>query len=224
MRSTRNERPVDHFEPTKEAMSTTAANRQTCQRTSWWRRRRALVRGDRGVTAVEAAIVTPVLMLLLIGIIEFGLAFKDQLAITSAVRAGARIASAEPRYANFAADAASQVAREGSAADLSKVQALWVYKADSTGHPIGAGGTFNSCTASCVQFSWNASSKTFVQSGGSWPAISQDACPGEEDSVGVYLKVNHTGVTDVFFSVLGLQSYTVMRLEPVPAMQTGGCK
>ena len=205
-------------------MQTTAANHQTSQRSRWLRRRHALVRGDRGVTAIEAAIITPVFMLLLIGIIEFGLAFKDQLAITSAVRAGARIASAEPRYANFATDAASQVAREGSAADLSKTQALWVYKADSTGHPIGAGGTFNSCSTACVQFTWNSSSKSFVQSGGSWPATSQDACPGEEDSVGVYLKVNHSGVTNLFFSVLGLQSYTVMRLEPIPAMQTGGCK
>jgi hypothetical protein len=193
----------------------------------FWRRlraRRALVRGDRGVAAVEAAIVTPVFILLVVGVVEFGLAFKDQLAVTSAVRAGARIASAEPRYANFASDAAAQVAKEGGAVNMNDVTALWVYKADSTGHPIGAGGTFNSCASSCMQFSWDSATGSFVQASGSWPAASQDACVGEEDSVGVYLQLNHVGVTQLFFNSLGLHSYTVMRLEPIPAMQTGGCK
>ena len=108
-------------------------------------------RDDRGVAAVEAAIVTPIFLLVVIGVIEFGLAFKDQLAVTSAVRAGARIASAEPRTTTFATDAAAQVAREGSALDMSNVQALWVYQADASGHPVGAGGTFNSCATNCVR-------------------------------------------------------------------------
>lgn len=179
---------------------------------------------DRGVAAVEAAIVTPIFLLLVIGVIEFGLAFKDQLAITSAVRAGARIASAEPRVASFADDAAAQVAREGAALDMTDVTALWVYKADASGHPLGAGGTFNSCSSSCVQYSWSAGSKTFVRSGGSWPSTSQNACQGTQDSVGVYLGFSHPGVTKAFFSFLGLSSYTVMRLEPIPSMQAGGCQ
>lgn len=186
-----------------------------------WKTRR---RDDRGVSAVEAAIVVPVFLLLVIGVIEFGLAFKDQLAVTSAVRAGARLASSEPRSASFATDAAVQVANEASALDMSGVTSLWVYKADATGHPMGAGGSFSSCSSSCITFTWSAASNSFVQSGGSWTASSQDACPGEEDSVGVYLAYNHTAVTGVFFSSLGLSSHTVMRLEPVPALQAGGCK
>ena len=174
------------------------------------------------IAAVEAAIVTPVFMLVVIGIIEFGLAFKDQLAVTSAVRAGARIASAEPRIASFATDAAAQVAREGSALDMSNVQALWVYQADASGHPFGAGGTFGSCSTNCVVFSWNGS--TFVQTGGSWNPISQNACQGTQDSVGVYMSFKHPSVTQSFFSYLGLSSYTVMRFEPIPTLQTGGCK
>jgi hypothetical protein len=193
------------------------------------RRRRRLFsarlsRDDRGVAAVEAAIITPVLFLLLFGIIEFGLVFKDQLAITSAVRSGARIASAEPRIATFATDAASAVAREAGAVDMSKVTALWIYQADPTnGHPIGAGGTFNSCSTNCIQYKWDASSSSFKQTSGSWPATSQHACQGSQDSVGVYLAYNHLAVTKAIFSTMGLNSYTVMRFEPIPSMQTGGC-
>jgi Flp pilus assembly protein TadG len=193
------------------------------------RRRRPLflnriTRDDRGVVAVEAAIVTPLFLLIIIGVIEFGLAFKDQLAITSAVRAGARIASAEPRVTSMATDAAAQVAQEAAAVDMKNVNALWVYQADSSGHPVGAGGTFDSCSTNCVQFSWDSGSKTFVQTGGSWPATAQNACQGTQDSVGVYLSFTHPGVTKAIFNTLGLHSYTVMRLEPVPPLQSGGCK
>jgi Flp pilus assembly protein TadG len=194
-------------------------------RIPFWRRidrRMTGRRSDRGIAAVEAAIVTPIFMLVVIGIIEFGLVFKDQLAITSAVRAGARIASAEPRIATFATDAAAQVAREGSALDMSDVQALWVYQADASGHPVGAGGTFNSCATNCDVFSWDGSQ--FVQTGGAWNATSQNACQGTQDSVGVYLLFRHPGVTQAFFDHLGLSSYTVMRFEPIPVMQAGGCK
>jgi hypothetical protein len=180
---------------------------------------------DRGVVAVEAAIITPIFLLLVVGIIEFGLVFKDQLAITSAVRAGARIASAEPRIASFADDAASQVAKEGSALDMNDVKALWVYRADPSdpsGHPVGAGGTFNSCAIDCIQYKWGGSS--FVKTGGSWDSTQQNACQSHQDSVGIYLSFTHPGVTQAIFNAIGLSSYTVMRLEPIPALQTGGCQ
>lgn len=180
--------------------------------------------GERGSVVVEAALITPIFIMLLIGVLEFGLAFKDQLAVTSAVRAGARMASAEPRISTLAADAAAQVAREGSALDMSTVQALWVYKADTSGHPIGAGGTFNSCGTSCIKFTWNAGQNQFVPSGGSWLASSQNACHGEQDSVGVYLSIRHAGVTRAIFDALTLTSHTVMSLEPVPSLQAGGCR
>ena len=115
--------------------------------------------------------------------------------ITSAVRAGARIAVAEPRTATFATDAAAQVAREGSALDMTDVQALWVYQADTSGHPVGAGGTFDSCATNCVVVL--VERLAFVQTGGSWDPTSQNACQGTQDSVGVYLSFRHPGVTQI---------------------------
>lgn len=46
-----------------------------------------------GSTTVEFALVLPVLMVLLFGIVEFGLIFKDVLAINQAAREGARAAA-----------------------------------------------------------------------------------------------------------------------------------
>jgi Flp pilus assembly protein TadG len=46
---------------------------------------------DRGAVAVEFAILLPVLLLILFGIIDFGRALNAQIALTQAAREGARI-------------------------------------------------------------------------------------------------------------------------------------
>ncbi|MFM2096444.1 MAG: hypothetical protein RIS70_3568 [Planctomycetota bacterium] len=50
-------------------------------------------RNRRGATAVEFAIIVPVFLLLLAGIIEFGQAFRAQHALLNAARRGGRAAS-----------------------------------------------------------------------------------------------------------------------------------
>lgn len=178
---------------------------------------------EAGAAAVEAALVTPLILLMLFGIIEFGMVFKDWLGVTSAVRAGARIASAEPRVATFATDAAAQVAREGSAIDKSSITKLWVYKTDAAGDPVGVTGDFVSCSA-CVQFKWNSSTNSFTQTSSSWSATNQNACLGDanRNGVGVYMEVKHQAFTGLIFDHLDLTSHTVMTLEPIPS--TVGCK
>jgi Flp pilus assembly protein TadG len=46
--------------------------------------------GDRGAAAVELALVLPVLLLLVMGIVEFGLAFNRQISLSGGAREGAR--------------------------------------------------------------------------------------------------------------------------------------
>ena len=179
-------------------------------------------RRDGGAVAVEAALITPILLLVVFGIVEFGLVFKDWLAISSSVRAGARMASAEPRVATFAADAAAQVAREGRAMGLANVHELWVYKAKADGTPVGStAGKFDACTT-CVKFRWNGSA--FVQQSSTWLHTAQNACQGDvnRDNLGVYVLLDHPSVTGLFFDQLAIGEHTVMSLEPMSA--TTGCK
>ena len=69
---------------------------------------RKIIRNQRGGSAVELAIVLFVLLLILFGIIEFGLIFYNKNVITNASREGARfgIVSRIPRYT---ADEVAQV-------------------------------------------------------------------------------------------------------------------
>jgi Flp pilus assembly protein TadG len=52
--------------------------------------RKKLIRDQRGQSVAEFALVLPLLMLILLAILQFGVLFRDYLAVTDAVRAGAR--------------------------------------------------------------------------------------------------------------------------------------
>jgi Flp pilus assembly protein TadG len=60
--------------------------------TTAWRRHRTAQRllGERGAAAVEFALVVPVLLLLLLGIMEYSRAFNAQSTLSAAAREGAR--------------------------------------------------------------------------------------------------------------------------------------
>ena len=54
------------------------------------RRRSQDITSEDGQTAVEFALVAPILIVLLLGILQIGIAFNHYLAVTDAARAGAR--------------------------------------------------------------------------------------------------------------------------------------
>ena|SRR5437763_11914989 len=51
------------------------------------------IRNARGQTMVEFVLVLPIILMVLFGIIQFGLTFNHYVALTDAVRAGARTAA-----------------------------------------------------------------------------------------------------------------------------------
>jgi hypothetical protein len=184
---------------------------------------RARARNERGAILVEAAFVLPVMILFVMAIIEFGLAFKDLQTVFSATRVGARTASAEPRQFGYANDVAAAVKTSLSAIPSGQWQELWVYKARSDGKPDT--GNFTSCTT-CVRYHWDGAN--WIKDQDTWPASgtgSQFACGGVSpgpDALGVYLKVRHDMLTGFFGSTKTLTDNTVVRLEPLPASSCQG--
>lgn len=51
------------------------------------------MKNERGQTMTEFALVLPILIVLLLGIVQFGIAFNNYVTLTDAVRAGARLAA-----------------------------------------------------------------------------------------------------------------------------------
>lgn len=75
-----------------------------------------VVRGDRGSAVVEFVLVAPLVLLLLLGVVQLGLAMHVRSTLTSAAAEGARVAAlagADP----FAGIARTQALVEGTLAD-----------------------------------------------------------------------------------------------------------
>ncbi|MCZ7526011.1 MAG: pilus assembly protein [Acidimicrobiia bacterium] len=159
---------------------------------------------------VETALLLPLVLMLVFGIVEYGLAFRESSAIASAARAGARTASALPKHTTFAGDAATAVRSALESLPRGVPQELWVYDAtEGTGLPDSGG--FESCTR-CVRFTWSNGDWEVVHDG--WSAAQQNACAGDPDQVGVWLKTRHSFITGVFGAGVDLTARSVMRLEP----------
>lgn len=181
-------------------------------------------RRDDGAVAVEAALIFPVLVLLIFGTIEFSLLLRDYVTVNSTVRAGARVASAQPRQVNFAQNTADAIETSGSAMPKNNIDFVYIYLANNKGYPGAAGVTnFSACPGTrCVKFVWNDALGRFNDdASGSWPYTSINACPGEAQAVGVYMQATHPTLTGLFASKFTVSDRAVMQFEP---MRPGTCK
>lgn len=71
------------------------------------------MRRERGAVAVELAIVAPALMLLVLGVLQFGLWYHAQNVVQTAALEGARVAAAEDGTAGAGRARALEVVAEG---------------------------------------------------------------------------------------------------------------
>lgn len=198
------------------------------------RRRRAAFRGatderSRGAALIEAAFVTPVFMLLVLGVMEIGLVMNDDLALAHTVRAGTRVASASGNdiYADYGIIKA--VVRESSALPREQIKLIVVYRATRYGEEPSA-----SCKAGMSQTLSSSGTACNVYTPASfdipksrWGCLDAESldrywCPDDRvvartagpDYVGVWMKVEHEWITKMFGSVATLTDQSVIRLEP----------
>jgi hypothetical protein len=120
-----------------------------------------------------------------------------------------------PALAELAADA---IEASGTSMNKDTIKYILVYKANADGYP-GTGTTMPSSCAgvtSCVMFKWNETAGAFRYASGSWASKTVNACAGQADSVGVYLKIEHHFLTGLFPATVGLDDRAVGMFEPLP--------
>jgi len=107
------------------------------------RRQAATDARDRGSVAVEFALLLPVLLLIIFGVIDFGRAISAQITLTQAAREGARLASLG--YSASAVQTRAQSAATGLSAVTVTV---------SSSCPSGAGTGVDAVVQTSYQFSF----------------------------------------------------------------------
>jgi len=195
-------------------------------------------RGDRGASLVEAAIITPVFLLMVFGLLEYGLLVRDDLTIAAMSRDTARAASAfgDEQYADFKAlQITGQTAR---ALPVELIERIVVFDAGSadgsisdTSHPAhacttSATGINNVCNVYTIaDLQKPQSSYGCDVSEGDldrfWCPMAKNGQPGREvsqsgppDYVGVWIKATHPFLTGLFGDEVTVSDEVVMRMEP----------
>jgi Flp pilus assembly protein TadG len=186
---------------------------------------------------VEFALIALPLILLMFLIVESAFLMKDYVSVSSAVRTGARTASAAggagpgtcqasaspppctpasaPALAQAAADAMQKTATALSTNDIDWVM---IYKPDLTdndGFPMGQSSLV--CGSNCVKYVWDSGLSKFRYASGSWSSSTVNACVNHpnRESVGVAMQVTHGMVSGFFGASKTIQEKTVMQFEPL---------
>lgn len=188
-------------------------------------RLRVRAQENRGVAVIEAAFVTPVFFILVLGIAEIGLAMNDYLGLANTVRGGARTASASGNNVYSDYGILQSMKREASAIERTKIKFMVVYKPSAFGEaPSQTCQQGTPVTGVCNVYlsgDLNRPESDF----GCRPDRNLDRfwCPSSRvvslsgsgsEYVGVWMKIEHPWLTKMFGDVKTLTDSSVIRLEP----------
>ncbi|HET9770235.1 MAG TPA: TadE/TadG family type IV pilus assembly protein [Acidimicrobiia bacterium] len=186
---------------------------------------RSQSRNERGAALLEFALVAPILILLVFGIVEYGMFFKDYLTVSNTTRAGARVGSA----AGSGADADYQIIQSVKAAaaalpgGANSIERITIFRSTSAGGgPTTTCQTTSSAADRCNVYTATALNQPVTRFGcgpGSldsvWcPTTRQDSQAIGPDYIGVWIKTTHGFITKLFGTSRTITDSVVMRIEP----------
>ena len=172
--------------------------------------------GERGAAALEMALVLGFLLMLAMGVFEYGMAFRSWQGVTAASREGARIgasagSAASADCAILEASAAALLANTGA-----EVTSIEIYETDEGSGLQGDTNRykpFDPATddpSSLVCTSWSR------QSNG-WPPAARDGNGTTRDWIGVRVGYRHSWITGFLWwnGTVDWDDEAAMRIEPV---------
>ncbi|MCB1014945.1 MAG: pilus assembly protein [Acidimicrobiales bacterium] len=193
------------------------------------RRRARRARGERGAALTEFVLLAPILVLIVAGVLEYGMAWRDSMTVSNALRSGARVGSNAGRERSADYDILKSIeAAMREIPDTARVQRIVVYKADTAnssptatcmaGTPVL--GLCNVYTGSDMSRPLSDFSGT-TSCGGTapdrfWcPTTRQNQQALGADYLGVWMQVKYNYLTKVFPGPgLTIKDRAIMRLEP----------
>jgi Flp pilus assembly protein TadG len=200
------------------------------------RPRRCRCRGDEGAALVEAAFISPLFLLVVFGVLEFGGAYRDYLTVNNAAVAATRQEAVQGP--NIQADwhTLQAILKASKAFRVTDIEYVVVWKASGPTDTVPAncktaGQTVGSATdpsaGSCNRFTVSDLTST---TGDAWTCASPDPiqywCPTTRevalssnggngpDYLGVFIQMRHSYITGFFGTSVTLSASSVTKLEP----------
>ena len=186
--------------------------------------------GERGAVLVEAAIISPILLVVVFGIFEFSLLFRTHLTVANMARDGARAASAYGRDLDADKRIIETMLASGAAIDENEIEYIVIYRAENpTDGPQAscANGNANSGRWACNVYRPSDWQNTLLWDSGTFgcntPHLDKHYCPTSRDTeidalgfIGVYIKTRHSSATGLFGTTNVITDQVVLRFEPDP--------
>jgi hypothetical protein len=194
--------------------------------------------GESGALVAEFALVLPLLVALVLGIFEFGMAWRESLNLASAVRSGARQVTnaGDVRPADYLALQGFQSTMERARnVEVGRVSIYRTTSADgaptnatclTTVPPVGGTGVNGACNIysrpqlESLGASYLTNFGPANACGGSawdryWCPLNRNADQGDPpDYVGFFARVTYTSYTGLLPTTITLSDRAVMRIEP----------
>jgi hypothetical protein len=186
--------------------------------------------GERGATLIESAVVTPVLLLFVFGIFEFGFAFRDYLAVANSTRDAARAASVAGNVRDADYRMLRAIERASAALPDGAIERIVVWEATGPNDavPSGcAGGTpqvnvcnvYSAADLTVPEINFGCQEVALGD-----PVDSPDRfwCPSTRevsvgtglDFVGVYIRITHDYITGLFGDSVVFEDQMILKVEP----------
>jgi hypothetical protein len=166
---------------------------------------------ERGVTLVEGAIIFPLLVLIILTIMELGLAFKDFLTTDFAAKEGARVGALAGNDPDADCAIVQSIIAGYTGTDIDKLDSIRISQVDSNGN-LGLTNTWEfggTDPTDCTD--WMVTEL--------WPSIGRDVALGpsaEIDILGVTIDTRHDWVTGFppWRGQINIERTAIQRLEP----------
>jgi len=177
-----------------------------------------------GTSVVEAAIVLPIILLVVLGTVEIGMAFRDFLTVGAVSRDGARIAALSARSDESDCAVLKGIAALATQGDIERIESVQIYKAAEGSGTQGATNVWTYKTgfdpAECNTPA-NPAIDGWSQGASAYPPSSRNttiypAPPPYLDLIGVRVRMRHDWITGFppFRGNFTIDESTITRVEP----------
>lgn len=188
------------------------------------------MKGERGAALIESAIITPVLMMFIFGIFEFGFAFRDYLTVANATRDAVREASVAGNVGDTDYRMLRSIRRAAAALPDDGLDLIVIFRATGPTSTVPAScaagtstvGLCNVYTSASLQLDETQFGCQAVADGDLINSPDRFWCPFDRevsagtglDYVGIYIRSQHDYITGLFGDSITFDDQMILKVEP----------